>query len=55
MRPAGVGGYGPSVASIDPDLHGLRRVVVRDGVVTRPAAAWSPTVHAFLRYLRSQD
>jgi aminoglycoside phosphotransferase (APT) family kinase protein len=27
---------------------------VADGVVTRPAGEWSPTVHAFLRYLRAQ-
>ena len=32
----------------------LRPVTVEAGVVTRPAAAWTPTVHAFLRHLRAQ-
>jgi len=32
----------------------LRPVTIRDGVVSRPAATWSPTVHAFLRHLRAQ-
>lgn len=38
----------------DDDLDVLRRVRIEDGVVTRPAAAWTPTVHAFLRHLRDQ-
>ena len=42
------------MASSDPGVDGLRPISVRDGVVTRPAAAWSPTVHAFLRYLRGR-
>ena len=42
------------MASTQPDINGLRSISVRDGVVTRPAAAWSPTVHAFLRYLRGR-
>jgi aminoglycoside phosphotransferase (APT) family kinase protein len=29
-------------------------VSIENGVVTRPASAWSPTVHAFLRYLRGR-
>ncbi len=32
----------------------VRRISIAGGVVTRPASAWSPTVHAFLRYLRGQ-
>jgi aminoglycoside phosphotransferase (APT) family kinase protein len=40
---------------VDPDdVDELRPVRVEDGVVTRPAAAWSETVHSFLRHLRSQ-
>lgn len=35
-------------------IDALRPVSVKDGVVTRPASAWSPTVHAFLRYLCGQ-
>ncbi len=42
------------MAFTDPDVNGLRPISVNDGVVTRPAAAWSPTVHPFLRYLRGQ-
>lgn len=42
------------MAFTDPDVNRLRRVCVKDGVVTRPAAAWSRTVHALLRYLRGQ-
>jgi hypothetical protein len=45
-------GYGPFVGSTDDDIGALRRVSIKDGVVTRPASSWSPTVHAFLRYLR---
>jgi hypothetical protein len=36
------------------DVDPLRPIFIEDGVVTRPASAWSPTVHAFLRYLRGQ-
>ena len=32
----------------------LRSIEIEDGVVTRPASTWTPTVHAFLRHLRSQ-
>ena len=38
----------------DGDLDARRPVKIEDGVVIRPAAAWSPTVHAFLRHLRDQ-
>ena len=38
----------------DDDIDALRPISIKDGVVTRPAGPWSPTVHAFLRYLRSQ-
>ena len=38
----------------DKVTHALRPVTIVDGVVTRPAAAWSPTVHALLRHLRAQ-
>jgi aminoglycoside phosphotransferase (APT) family kinase protein len=31
-----------------------RPVRIEGGIVTRPAAPWSPTVHALLRYLRDQ-
>lgn len=55
MRPATTSGYGRTVAPTDDDVtSALRPVKVEDGVVTRPAAAWSPTVHAFLRHLRAQ-
>jgi aminoglycoside phosphotransferase (APT) family kinase protein len=55
MHQASPRGYGPFVAPADDDdIDPLRPISVRDGVVTRPAGAWSPTVHAFLRYLRSQ-
>lgn len=54
MHPATGGGYGPWMAPTDDDIDALRPISMRDGVVTRPASAWSPTVHAFLRYLRSQ-
>jgi Phosphotransferase enzyme family len=40
--------------SYDDEDDVLRPVRVENGVVTRPASAWSPTVHAFLRYLRGQ-
>lgn len=36
------------------ESDGGRRVTVEDGVVSRPASAWTPTVHAFLHYLRAQ-
>lgn len=36
------------------DVDALRPVSIKDGIVTRPASSWSPTVHAFLRYLRGQ-
>jgi hypothetical protein len=42
------------VVSADDDVDALRPVWVEDGVVTRPAGAWSPTVHSFLRHLRGQ-
>jgi hypothetical protein len=42
------------VASTDDGMDALRPVSISDGVVTRPASAWSPTVHAFLRYLRGR-
>jgi aminoglycoside phosphotransferase (APT) family kinase protein len=42
------------VASTDDGMDALRPVSISDGVVTRPSSAWSPTVHAFLRYLRGQ-
>ncbi len=32
----------------------LRPIHIGDGVVRRPAAAWTPTVHAFLAHLRRQ-
>lgn len=35
-------------------MDSLRPISIKDGVVTRPAAAWSQTVHAFLRHLRGQ-
>jgi Phosphotransferase enzyme family len=47
-------GYGPFVAPNDDDTEAVLRVSIKDGVVTRPASAWSPTVHSFLRYLRGQ-
>jgi hypothetical protein len=42
------------VVSRGDDIDVLRPVSVTDGIVTRPAGAWSPTVHAFLRYIRGQ-
>lgn len=36
------------------DVQALRPIRIFDGVVTRPASAWTPTVHAFLRHLRDQ-
>jgi hypothetical protein len=47
-------GYGPLVAPQDDEVDALRPISIEDGVVTRPASVWSPTVHAFLRYLRGQ-
>ena len=41
-------GYGRFVAPTDHDTRALLPVRIEDGVVTRPAAPWSPTVHAFL-------
>ena len=38
----------------DATAHALRPIDIRDGVVTRPAGPWTPTVHAFLRHLRAQ-
>lgn len=38
----------------DRDIDALSPVVIKKGVVTRPASAWSSTVHAFLRHLRGQ-
>src|SRR4051812_3917785 len=37
----------------DPPLDAGRTVEVDGDVVRRPAHAWTPTVHAFLRHLRS--
>jgi hypothetical protein len=42
------------VAAGDDDIDALRPVLIEHGVVTRPAGTWTPTVHAFLRHLRSQ-
>jgi aminoglycoside phosphotransferase (APT) family kinase protein len=36
------------------ELDALRPISIERGVVTRPASAWTPTVHAFLRYLRGR-
>ena len=36
------------------DAQALRPIHIEDGVVRRPAGAWTPTVHAFLRHLRDQ-
>jgi aminoglycoside phosphotransferase (APT) family kinase protein len=36
------------------DVHSVPRISIVDGVVTRPASAWTTTVHAFLRHLRGQ-
>lgn len=36
------------------DAEDLRPISIADGVVTRPAGAWSATVHDFLRHLRGQ-
>lgn len=47
-------GYPPTMCPTDDDVSAaLRPVTIADGVVTRPASASSPTVHAFLRYLRA--
>ncbi|CAM3510171.1 phosphotransferase enzyme family protein [Nocardioides zeicaulis] len=44
-----------SVASVDEDpVDDPRPVTIEDGVVTRPAGPWSPTVHDFLRHLRAR-
>jgi Ser/Thr protein kinase RdoA (MazF antagonist) len=42
------------VTATDDDVDALRPISVKDGVVTRPASSWTPTVHAFLRHLRGQ-
>ncbi|MEV5965877.1 aminoglycoside phosphotransferase family protein [Kribbella sp. NPDC051952] len=42
------------MAPSDDGIDALRPVSIEDGVVTRPASSWSPTVHSFLRYLRGQ-
>jgi hypothetical protein len=42
------------VAWTGDDIDALRPISIEDGVVTRPASAWSSTVHAFFRYLRGQ-
>lgn len=52
-RPSRSKNYGRTVTT-DDELDALRPVTIVDGVVTRPAAASSPTVHAFLRYVREQ-
>lgn len=36
------------------EAQALRPIQIKDGVVRRPAGAWTPTVHAFLRHLRDQ-
>jgi Ser/Thr protein kinase RdoA (MazF antagonist) len=41
----------PGATGGEPDE--LRRIEIADGVVRRPAQAWTPTVHAFLRHLRA--
>lgn len=38
----------------DSVTQSLRAIEIENGVVTRPASTWTPTVHAFLRHLRSQ-
>lgn len=38
----------------DSVTRALRPIEIEDGVVTRPASTWTPTVHGFLRYLRDQ-
>ena len=48
-------GYGPNVVPTDDAVtQALRPIEIEGGVVTRPASTWTPTVHAFLRHLRSQ-
>jgi len=54
MRRATRRGYGPLVVPTDDDIDELRPISIEDGVVLRPASAWSPTVHEFLRYLRGR-
>ena len=47
--------YGRKVAPTDDSVtRALRHIEIDNGVVTRPASAWTPTVHAFLRHLRAQ-
>ena len=55
MSSAPPNGYRPHVSPTDESVtQALRPVDIEDGVVTRPAAPWTPTVHAFLRHLRGQ-
>lgn len=43
------------MAPTDDDVsRALRPIGIEGGVVTRPASAWTPTVHVFLRHLRDQ-
>jgi Ser/Thr protein kinase RdoA (MazF antagonist) len=42
------------VPTDDSVTQALRHIEIEDGVVTRPASSWTPTVHAFLRHLREQ-
>jgi Ser/Thr protein kinase RdoA (MazF antagonist) len=42
------------VAPSDDEADALRPITIEGGVVTRPAGTWSPTVHTFLRHLRSR-
>ena len=43
---------GPT-ASAEREIDALRPIEIVGDVVRRPAQAWTPTVHAFLRHLRS--
>jgi hypothetical protein len=55
MRKARAATYCPGVAPTDDETtQALRPINIEDGVVTRPASAASPTVHAFLRHLRAR-
>ncbi|WP_343970738.1 phosphotransferase [Kribbella koreensis] len=42
------------MAATEDDSDALRVISIEGGVVTRPANAWTPAVHGFLRYLRRQ-
>lgn len=47
--------YRPNVTPTDDSVtQALRPIEIEDGVVTRPASTWTPTVHAFLLHLRAQ-